>query len=322
MTKKSVDGSVTSYVYNTEDRLSEVWSGGVGSGSLTARYYYDPFGRRLWKDVGGVRTYFHYADEGLVGEYDADGVEIKTYGYKPGSTWTTDPLFMKVGSQYYFYHTDHLGTPQKMTSVNGAVEWSAKYSSFGNATIEVGTVENNLRYAGQYFDNETKLHYNYHRYYKPEIGRYLTVDPIGIVSGVNHFEYAQNSPLRLSDPFGLYSDSVIPSFPGPSGTPRLIEREIQRVIRDIKSKVEYVIDEIIRPKSYEYCKKLSESYKKACYVRGTVVCKYSSYILNGPGYVKRLFNQVCVVAYNEACNDKYESNMKLCDKWFCQEGTN
>ncbi|MCP3950600.1 MAG: hypothetical protein GY697_00025, partial [Desulfobacterales bacterium] len=53
MTQKSVDGSVTSYVYNTEDRLTQVWSGEVGSGSLAASYYYDPFGRRLWKEVSG-----------------------------------------------------------------------------------------------------------------------------------------------------------------------------------------------------------------------------------------------------------------------------
>jgi YD repeat-containing protein len=62
-------------------------------GNVIARYAYDPFGRRIWKDVGGTRTYiFHYSDEGLVGEYDAAGDVIKTYGWKPGSTWGTDPL--------------------------------------------------------------------------------------------------------------------------------------------------------------------------------------------------------------------------------------
>ena len=57
----------------------------------------------------------------------AAGNEVKAYGYKPGSLWTTDPLFMKTDGQYYFYHNDHLGTPQKMTDVSGAVVWSAKY---------------------------------------------------------------------------------------------------------------------------------------------------------------------------------------------------
>ena len=85
-----------------------------------------------------------------IAEYDGSGNEIKTYGYKPGSLWTTDPLFMKIGGQYYFYHNDHLGTPQKMTDISGAVVWSAKYESFGKAVVEIATVENNLRFPGQY----------------------------------------------------------------------------------------------------------------------------------------------------------------------------
>ncbi|MCP3895456.1 MAG: hypothetical protein GY706_12635, partial [Bacteroides sp.] len=220
MTKKSVDGSVTSYVYNTEDRLTEVWNGEVGTGSLTASYYYDPFGRRLWKEVSGVRTHFHYADEGLVGEYDDSGVELKTYGYKPGSTWTTDPLFMKVGSSYYFYHNDHLGTPQKMTSVNGAVVWNAKYNSFGKAEIDQASiVENNLRFPGQYFDAESGLHYNYHRYYDSIIGRYLKVDPLLFFSGdINFYTYVRNNAIKLKDPLGLKVYRCIrPLKPGEAG---------------------------------------------------------------------------------------------------------
>jgi uncharacterized protein RhaS with RHS repeats len=52
------------------------------------------------------------------------------------STWTTDPLFMKQGTDYYFYQNDHLGTPQKLTAINGAVVWAAKYTSFGKADVD------------------------------------------------------------------------------------------------------------------------------------------------------------------------------------------
>jgi RHS repeat-associated protein len=116
---------------------------------------------------------------------------------------------MKIGADYYFYQNDHLGTPQKMTAVNGAIVWSAKYNSFGEAQVLLSsTVINNLRFAGQYFDNETGLHYNYHRHYDPNTGRYLTPDPIGLLGGINLFSYVLNNPINLTDPWGLIWNTV------------------------------------------------------------------------------------------------------------------
>ena len=205
MVQKTVDGVVVNFVYSPEDRLIGIRD---GSNQVIASYFYDPFGRRLWKEVKGVRTYFHYSDEGLIGEYDENGIEIKTIGYKPNSTWTTDPLFMKVGSEYYFYQNDHLGTPQKMTDTNGTVIWSAKYNSFGRTTIEAETITNNVRYPGQYHDNEKELIYNWHRFYDPIRGRYIRTDPIGFKGGNNQYTYAYNNPITKYDFSGLvvYAD--------------------------------------------------------------------------------------------------------------------
>jgi RHS repeat-associated protein len=58
-------------------------------------------------------------------------------------------------------------------------------------------------YAGQYYDQETGLHYNYHRYYDPKLGRYLRADPIGLAGGINPYVYTFNNPVNLIDPFGL-----------------------------------------------------------------------------------------------------------------------
>ena len=111
---------------------------------------------------------------------------------------------MEVGTEYYFYHNDHLGTPQKMTAVNGAVVWGAQYEAFGKASVDEGcTIVNNLRFPGQYYDQETNLYYNRFRFYDPKIGRYIRVDPIGFMGGINLFNYTKNNSINRIDPFGL-----------------------------------------------------------------------------------------------------------------------
>jgi len=190
--KKDDGGQLTHYGYNLEGRLAEVKEGAT----TVATYYYDPFGRRLWKDVAGLKTYFLYTDDGLVAEFDAAGTSIRQYGYKPDGLWGTDPVFMKSGGQYYFYHNDHLGTPQKLTSTTGQVVWLAQYQAFGEVSLGAVVVENPLRFPGQYFDGETGGHYNYFRDYDPVLGRYMTEDPVGLLQNYSN-------PLRqLSANFG------------------------------------------------------------------------------------------------------------------------
>jgi RHS repeat-associated protein len=110
-----------------------------------------------------------------------------------------------TSEQIYHFHNDHLGTPQKLTNATGSVVWATDYLPFGQVTITAEAVENNLRFAGQYYDTETGLHYNYHRYYDPVVGRYLTPDPIGIEDGINLYAYVQNNPVNYTDPYGLES---------------------------------------------------------------------------------------------------------------------
>ena len=144
--------------------------------------------------------------QGLSGEYTETGELIRGYGYRPNSYWTTNPLYLKTGSereQRYFYQNDHLGTPQKLLSTTGETVWDARYAAFGKAYIKANKIENPLRFAGQYHDTETNLYYNYHRYYSPELGRYITSDPIGLDGGLNTYAYVGGRPLGSVDPRGL-----------------------------------------------------------------------------------------------------------------------
>jgi RHS repeat-associated protein len=95
-----------------------------------------------------------------------------------------------------------LGTPQKLITATGETVWSASYDTFGRATVAGGsTIENNLRFPGQYFDAETGFHYNWHRYYIPELGRYNRLDPIK--DDRNWYGYVGGNFLSRYDPFGL-----------------------------------------------------------------------------------------------------------------------
>jgi RHS repeat-associated protein len=72
----------------------------------------------------------------------------------------------------------------------------------------VAGVENNLSFAGQYFDSETGLHYNYWRYYDPKLGRYLRTDPIGLRGGINLYSYVKSNPINFFDPKGLVDAGI------------------------------------------------------------------------------------------------------------------
>ena len=208
LASKTENGVKITYIYTPRGRIDKIWKGEPDSGTLIAEYSYDPFGRRLSKETDKGKIYFIYSDEGLAGETDSSGNITKTYLFRPGSQWGTDPVMLTQNNKVYFYHNDHLGTPKKITLKSGKVVWKAKYSSFGKADIVISDIENNLRFPGQYYDDETGYHYNWHRYYDPDIGRYLRVDPIGFDGGVNLYGYVLNNPVNFIDPTGEFAHIV------------------------------------------------------------------------------------------------------------------
>lgn len=109
----------------------------------------------------------------------------------------------------FYFHNDHLGTPLALTDQNGVKVWEADYLPFGGIFENVGTANQGFRFPGQYLDGETGLHYNWHRYYDPDTGRYLTPDPIGLAGGINPFVYSLNNPANFIDPLGLYTEIII-----------------------------------------------------------------------------------------------------------------
>jgi len=84
------------------------------------------------------------------------------------------------GDRIYYFINDHLGRPVKMIDEDKNIVWEADYLPFGKALVTTNMIENDFRFPGQVHDPETGLHYNWHRYYDPAIGRYLRPDPINL----------------------------------------------------------------------------------------------------------------------------------------------
>lgn len=199
-----------SYHYNVADRLVSIKDGN----NEVASYQYDAFGRRISKSVNGEVTYFIYANEGLIGELDDKGNLSVAYGWVPNSQWGTKPLWQaKVNinqtlqsASYHYIITDHLGTPQLAINGQGQPIWKMHSDSFGNTVLDPDNqMTLNLRFPGQYYDQETGLSYNYQRDYNPKIGRYIQSDPLGLNGGINSFVYVENNPLKYMDANGQFA---------------------------------------------------------------------------------------------------------------------
>jgi RHS repeat-associated protein len=110
----------------------------------------------------------------------------------------------EVDAEFAAIITDLVGTPIRLLDANGATTWTNQASTWGATDANTAMP---LRFAGQYHDTETGLHYNLNRYYNPDTGRYITTDPLGLTPSPNPHTYVPN-PTTTIDPLGLNSHGV------------------------------------------------------------------------------------------------------------------
>jgi RHS repeat-associated protein len=192
------DGTL-SFIYDQNNQLIEVEQ---GANSL-AEYAYNGLGQRVIKQAGANTTVYHYDLDGkLIAESLLDGTMTREYLYM--GKIRVAMVDVTGGNALYHYLNDRLGTPEILTDATGIVAWEAWYEPFGEAHIHPSSsVVNNIRLPGQYYDQETGFHYNYHRYYDPKTGRYLTPDPTGLDGGIDLYTYVDCNPINSIDQEGL-----------------------------------------------------------------------------------------------------------------------
>lgn len=209
--KRSAKRGVQRFAYDAESRLVEVRN---ENGSVV-RMAYDPLGRRVEKTEHGSDGYplgetrFMWDGLRLLQEHKHSQSSLYVYedeGYQPLARVDGAGPLQKIR----YYHNDLNGLPEQLTETDGHSVWQATYRVWGNTLEEVREPyyieEQNLRFQGQYLDRETGLHFNTFRFYDPDVGRFTTPDPIGLLGGFNLYQYTPN-PLTWMDPLGLSCSS-------------------------------------------------------------------------------------------------------------------
>ncbi|MDH1265677.1 RHS repeat-associated core domain-containing protein [Pseudomonas sp. GD03944] len=195
-------------VYDAQNRLASVKI----NGNSVADFRYNALGQRTHKiSAQGITTFLYGPGGQLLGEqrFTTQGVKLSGQFYiwldnlpVAGISVTYNAQGGIASSTPFYLHSDHLNTPRLATSQSQQNIWQWQSDAFGVGQA-VGSLNVNLRFPGQYFDQETGLHYNYFRDYDSETGRYVESDPIGLKGGLNTYGYVLGNPLKYVDPRGL-----------------------------------------------------------------------------------------------------------------------
>ena len=110
----------------------------------------------------------------------------------------------------YFYHYNHRGDVVSVTDSSGSEVAHYRYDAFGNVKQKTGTFESPYQFSTKEYDDVSGLSYYGFRYYSPELGVWLSKDPLGYVSGMSLYNFIFNNPLNMTDPFGLQHNNLIP----------------------------------------------------------------------------------------------------------------
>ena len=200
MISKSDAGGTTQFAWDFENRLIQVVTPASGSVS----YKYDALGRRIQRTPSsGVSTNFVYDGQDVVKDINSDGTTVE-YLNGPG----IDNKIRQKGSSNsttYYFSQDHLGSTTALTGTTGKLIERQTYDAYGNST---GSTRTRYGYTGRERDPLTSLLYYRARFYDPQLGRFISEDPIGLAGGINSFAYVSNNPQNSTDPSGLYDIDV------------------------------------------------------------------------------------------------------------------
>lgn len=200
------------YRWNADGSLAKV----IRPDGEEVGFTYDALGRRLSKTFGTVVTRWLWNGNVPLHQWKQQRTYLHRY-----ERWETDekrhartlwlfdeesfvPAAMIKEGKTYSILTDHLGTPTETYDTEGNEVWSRVLDFNGNVIEETGNKGMiPFLFQGQYYDRETELAYNRFRYYSPQIGMYVSQDPIGLAGGICLYNYVVDTNV-LIDWFGWH----------------------------------------------------------------------------------------------------------------------
>ena len=213
-----LDGNLTqlgpwAYDWDGENRLIFVSSNGVP----VVQNQYDYMSRRVMKATATQTNTFLYDGWNLIREsigaatptsrFYAWGLDLS--GALQGAGGVGGLLMVVKGranppGEPHFPSYDANGNITDLVDTNGSVVAHYEYDPYGNTIAQSGDYAdtNPFRFSSKYFDDETSLYYYGHRFYNPELGRFIARDPVGEDGGMNVYVFVENGPIRRIDPFG------------------------------------------------------------------------------------------------------------------------
>lgn len=217
-------GNVTSFVGRADVALSLAWNS-LGqlvsvstNGAFAESYAYGPLGLRVSTTDGSGTVYHVYDGDHCAADLDASGDPLRSYTWGAGvDNLLAVTVYGGDATNTYYAVKDHLGSVHALVDASGVAAESYTYDAWGNIlshfrTLELPNFSCRYLFQGREYSKATGL-YNFRaRWYAPEIGRWLSPDPIGLEGGLNLYEFCGCDPMNFTDPSGLCANDFIVVF--------------------------------------------------------------------------------------------------------------
>ena len=211
--KNTKTGEDQTYVYDAENRLSQVSVTKDGKTAVIQQNIYNGEGQRIQKVDGDETTNYYYQDGVVAYTTDANGEQNSQNLIGTDGNVLATERFQQNTTQYYLYNKDIQGSTSSLVMEDGSADATYQYTDFGETTIQGDDqAKNEVCYTGGIYDQSTELYYLNARYYNPEDGRFMTENSYrGEIMNpeTGHlYVYCANNPVNYADPSGHFAAAM------------------------------------------------------------------------------------------------------------------